>query len=261
MADVRLQSRDEVAARIAELRPLTMNDPSSDMNRLLDEVACGEDQLLASTVAIEDGRVVGWASAEQFRRQVVAGVFVHPDNRCQGIGARLVTMLLEELDRLRPGVRPKTGPERFWRRFLVNPLKPPVYIRRMGKLIDKLRVQLRDRDEPLWTDADLEACLRRTADAVGAITGDTYATAADLASTHPTSRSILITGGMFHALWMLVEEATQAEDGTWSFRGRPVSDFKADVFETLIPNTMASLERSLEKLEEVFGFIRAAKAS
>lgn len=134
MAEVRLQSRAEVAARIAELRPLTMADDSSDMNRLLDEVVEGTDKLLASTIALEDGRVVGWASAEQFRDQVVAGVFVHPDSRRQGIGSKLVELLLAELARVRPGVRPRTGPERFWGRFAVRPIKLSVYNRDMGKL-------------------------------------------------------------------------------------------------------------------------------
>lgn len=122
MVDVRFQSRDEVSARITELRTLTIDDPSSDMNRLLDEVLCGEDQLLVSTVALKNGCVVGWASAEQFTGQVVAGVFVHPGSRCQGIGSKLVELLLSELDRLRPGVQPKTGPERFWGRFAVRPI-------------------------------------------------------------------------------------------------------------------------------------------
>lgn len=268
MAVVRLQSRDEVRARVAELRPLTIADDSSDMNRLLDEAAGGCDQLLASTVAEVDGRVVGWASAEQFRGKVVAGVFVHPDNRCQGLGSKLVTMLLEELDRLRPGVRPKTGPERFWRRFLVNPLKPPVYIRRMGNLTDRLRTMLRDKEEPrLWTDTDLNACLQRATNDIAEIAGPPNAAPSDLASTYPASRSVLITGGMVYALLLIVEEATPTEGG-WLFRGAVIPDDDqpptvrhAHTYETALLHSMEQYERSLEKIAEVFGIIQAAKAS
>lgn len=268
MAVVRLQSRAEVAARIAELRPLTMPDDSSDMNRLLDEVASGTDQLLVSTVAEEDGRIVGWASAELFQKQVVAGVFVHTDNRCQGIGSKLVELLLSELARVRPGVHPRTGPEPFWRRFLVNPVKLPVYRVRMGKLLNDLRTILRDREEPrLWTDADLDACLQRAARDVAAITGEANATAADLASSHPTSRSIIVKGGMVNALWMLVEEATQVEGG-WVFRGVTIPDDgepptlrHAYTYEHALEIAMMQYEQSLSKLDEVFGIIRAAKAS
>lgn len=261
MAEVRLQSRDEVQARIAELRPLTMADDSSDMNRLLDEVVEGTDKLLASTIALEDGRVVGWASAEQFRDQVVAGVFVHPDSRRQGIGSKLVELLLAELTRVRPGVRPRTGPERFWDRFAVRPIKLSVYNRNMGKLTNLVRVYLRDTDVHIWTDEDLSICLQRAADTVAAITGEPHATAADLAAKHPTSRSVLVSGGMVHALWMLVEEATQADDDTWVFRGKVLPRFRADIYGALFPNVCDQYERSLEKLEEVFGIIRAAKAS
>lgn len=129
----------------------------------------------------------------------------------------------------------------------------------MGKLIDMLRIQLRDRDLQLWTDEALDACLQRAADTVAAITGEPYSTAADLASKHPTSRSILISGGIVHSLTLLIEEAS-LNDGTWVFRGKAIPPHHADVYAAIFPNVLSQYERSLEKLE-VFGFIRAAKAS
>lgn len=137
----------------------------------------------------------------------------------------------------------------------------------MGQLTDRLRKMLRDDELRLWTDGDLNTCLQRATDTVAKITGDQFVTAADLASKHPTARSILITGGMVHALWMLVEEATPT-DGGWLFRGAIIPDddepptrYHAYTYETALLHVTYQYERSLEKLEEVFGFIRAAKAS
>lgn len=120
----RLIHADEIRQRLPEFRRICTLRSDSDLQRLLDVLAKGEDPIIAAAVEEVEGKAIGWAACERFctlrgREWILLNVFVHRDYRRKGHATNIVNEVLRGVAEKAPGVRPwvEPEPEAFWRQF------------------------------------------------------------------------------------------------------------------------------------------------